>query len=81
VVIKLEPGNAGAYASRGLAFADNGQLNKAISDCTEAIRLDPKLGAAYHGRGRAYEKKGDKPKAAEDFAQAQKLGYQPLPKP
>ena len=67
----INPQDAEAYAMRG----EQGDFDKAIADCTEAIRLDPKWAEAYYDRGSAYEKKGDKAKAEADFAQAKKLGY------
>ena len=59
----------------GLHYMQEGEHDKAIADCTEAIRLDPKLAIAYYERGLVYQKKGEKAKADKDFAQAKKLGY------
>ena len=43
-----------AYANRGLAYANLGQLQRAIKDFDEAIRLDPRQAPAYAGRAFAH---------------------------
>ena len=51
-----------AYYSRGLAYYDKGDDDRAIADFNEAIRLDPKFAYAYSSRGLAYDHKGDSPR-------------------
>ena len=51
------------YLSRGTAYAEKGDLDKAIADFGEAIQNDPTLAAAYYRRADALQKKG-KPDAA-----------------
>ena len=63
--------------SRGLAYLNKGELDKAIADCTAAIRLDPDDGETYHHRGLAHQARGDRAKADADFAKARELGHQP----
>ena len=44
--LKLNPRNVHAYFARGCAWAERGDLEKAIADYNEAIRLDPNYVAA-----------------------------------
>jgi tetratricopeptide (TPR) repeat protein len=67
------------YHSRGTIYAKDGQLDKAISDFSDAIRLNPVYAEAYYDRGTAYTKKGEKPRAEEDFGRAKKLGWKERP--
>ena len=54
-----------------------GDLDRAIADCTEAFRLDPKYAIAYYNRGVVNERKGDGIAAKADYDRAKQLGYQP----
>jgi tetratricopeptide (TPR) repeat protein len=60
-------------AFRATAYANKGDLDKVIADCTEAIRLDPKFAAAYCNRAVAYGNKGDLSGALTDFSDAIRL--------
>ncbi len=51
-VIVLQPEDALDYASRGRAWEEMGQHDKAIADFTEAIKLDPKGAYYFNIRGR-----------------------------
>ena len=42
----------GVLFFRGNGYRTNGNADKAIADCTEAIRLDPSDAKAYCGRGK-----------------------------
>jgi tetratricopeptide (TPR) repeat protein len=44
-----------------------GDYDRAIADCTEAIRLDPKYAWAYSSRGHAFAAKGDFRSALADL--------------
>ena len=46
-----------------LAYANEGDLDRAIADFSEAIRLDPSPPAAFDDRGLAYRDKNDLDKA------------------
>jgi tetratricopeptide (TPR) repeat protein len=48
--------NADVYIHRGRAYANKGDLGKAIVDYNEAIRLNPRSAYAHHCRGVAYER-------------------------
>jgi len=70
--IRLDPNDAGAYPSRGLAYATLGQYEKAIEDLTEAIRLNPNA-FIYGSRGLAHATLGQYEKAIEDYTEAIRL--------
>jgi len=54
---------------------ENGDLDKAITDFTEAIRLDPSQCQGYYIRGLVYKLMGDIGKAEQDFARVKQLGH------
>ena len=62
-----------AYYSRGLAYYDKGDDDRAIAEFNEAIRLDPKFAYAYSSRGLAYDHKGDLDRADPDYNEAIRL--------
>jgi|GEM_PF-3619528 tetratricopeptide (TPR) repeat protein len=55
------------YICRGVAHAQNGDEDHAISDYSAAIDLDPKRALAYFNRGCAYERVSQEDRAIEDF--------------
>ncbi len=65
-----------AYNNRGIAWVDQGDLDHAIADYTEAIRLDPKHVKAFNNRGNAWRKKGDYDKDIADCNEAIRLDPQ-----
>ena len=56
-----------------MAYANKGDWDKAIADCSEAIRLNPKLAVVYGYRGFAYDSKGDYDNAIADYTEAIRL--------
>ena len=66
-----------AYSNRGLAYYNQGNVEKAIADLTIAIELDPAYAIAYYNRGFMFERLGDKENAEADYAKAKELGYEP----
>jgi Flp pilus assembly protein TadD len=50
-----------------------GEVDKVISDCSEAVRLDPKNASPYVGRGNALSHKGEYDKALSDYNEAIRL--------
>ena len=65
--LRTNPGNAGAYNDRGVAYKDKGDLDKALADYNQAIQLKPEYADAYSNRGNVYTAKGDWDKAIADF--------------
>jgi lipoprotein NlpI len=59
--------------SRGDAWCDKEEYDKAIVDFNEAIRLDPKFAFPYNNRGNAWKAKKDYDKALSDYSQAIRL--------
>jgi tetratricopeptide (TPR) repeat protein len=72
-LLALNPKDAVAYITRGIAYNAKGDLDRAIADYNEAIRLDPKDAVTYNNRGEAYEARNDPSHALADFDQALKL--------
>jgi len=66
---------AKAYALRGKAWKDMGDIDKAFKDLNRAIELDPDLGEAYFIRAQAYEIMGEMDKANADYKKGCKAGY------
>jgi tetratricopeptide (TPR) repeat protein len=64
--IRLNPGNACAFLSRGRAWHLKKDLDKAIADYNEAIRLEPENADAFQNRGRAWYSKCEYDKAIKD---------------
>ena len=46
-VLQIDPKNADAYVSRGIANLGKGNLDEAINDWNEAVRLNPNNAVAY----------------------------------
>jgi len=61
------PRSAEEYIFRGIDYADQGDLQSALADFTEAIRLNPKLTQAYYNRGVTYNKMERYDEAVQDF--------------
>jgi tetratricopeptide (TPR) repeat protein len=51
----------------------NGELNRAIADCTRAVELNPKYSLAFVSRGVAYGMKGEHDRAIADLDEAVRL--------
>ncbi len=65
---KAETGRklAGAYCSRGEAFTEKRDFDRAMTDLDEAVRIDPDYACAWTNRGRVYALKGDPDRAIAD---------------
>ncbi|MDH5508741.1 MAG: tetratricopeptide repeat protein [Nitrospinota bacterium] len=74
-VIKADPKYAPAYALRGKAKKDMGDVDAANKDLNKAIELDPKLGEAYYVRGQVHEIMGEMGKAQADYKMACGAGF------
>ena len=66
--------DADAYLKRGIAYAEKGQYDQAISDLNKALEINPRYAKAYVNRGSTYFKKGQYDKAWEDVYKVQDLG-------
>lgn len=75
LAIKESPKFAAAYALRGKASKDMGDVDTAVKDLNKAIELDPGQGEPYFVRGQANEINGEMKKAREDYANACAKGY------
>lgn len=56
--------------NRGLAYALEDDVDRAIKDFDTALRLNPRLAAAYHARGMALMKKNNLEDALKDLQEA-----------
>ncbi|MDH5638857.1 MAG: tetratricopeptide repeat protein [Nitrospinota bacterium] len=74
-VIKADPKYAPAYALRGKAKKDMGDVDAANNDLNKAIELDSKLGEAYYVRGQVHEIMGEMDKAEADYKKACGAGF------
>jgi tetratricopeptide (TPR) repeat protein len=68
--IKLRPWG---YERRGDAFAQKGDVARAIEEYTTATRFDPRNRSAFLSRGILYANNGDHDRAIQDFDQATRL--------
>lgn len=62
-----------AFTSRGLAFREKRQWDKAIADYDEALRINPHIAATLTNRGNAYYFKGQFDRAIKDYDEAIRL--------
>lgn len=70
LTIEADAGNARAYNNRGVCHFYLGDLDRAITDYTDAIRLDPAFAEAYKNRGGAWFYKKAYQDALADYSQA-----------
>jgi tetratricopeptide (TPR) repeat protein len=61
---------ADLYLNRGQLFAQQNQLQPAITDFTKAVELNPKNALAWYNRGNLYFQQKQLPQAAADFQKA-----------
>jgi tetratricopeptide (TPR) repeat protein len=62
-----------AYALRGLAYLDRGDIAHAIGDLNQAITLAPDFAPAYQNRGNAWYARGNYGQAMADYDQTIRL--------
>src|SRR5471030_1058487 len=72
-LIVANPRNASAFVSRGFAYNNKGDYDRAITDMNEALRLDPRNAVVFSNRGNAYFNKRDYDRAIADFSEAIRL--------
>lgn len=73
--IEQYPEMAKAFALRGKAKKDMGDLDNAFKDLNKAIELDPNLGEAYFVRAQTYEIMGEMDKAASNYKKGCSAGF------
>jgi len=71
--IKLQHDYADAYYTRGIAYGNVAQYQRAIEDYNEAIRLQPNDAVAYYNRGLMYANLGEYWRAIKDYDEAIRL--------
>lgn len=71
--ILILPGNGHLYASRGIAYRNMGEWQKAFEDYSRAIWFDPGDQELYLRRGYVLEMMGDKNRAFRDYNKALEL--------
>jgi lipoprotein NlpI len=62
-----------AFHNRAVAYLEKGDLDRAVTDYSEAIRIDPEDANALNGRGAAYRATGDLDRAGADYNEAIRL--------
>ena len=62
-----------AYALRGLAYLDRGDIAHAIADLNQAVALAPDFAPAYQNRGNAWYARGNFGQAIADYDETIKL--------
>lgn len=75
-VILLDSNYTEALINRSWAYAEQGQLDKALTDASRAILLSPNNALAYNNRAYTYELRDNLVKATEDYIKACDLSYQ-----
>jgi tetratricopeptide (TPR) repeat protein len=74
-VIRLAPGDANAYVSRGKAWERRGDHDRALADYDQAIRIDPGNSALFHERGRLWQRRGALDSALIDLDRAIRFSF------
>ena len=69
---------AATYTNRGIIYAANGQLDKAMKDHNEAVLLAPGMAKIYVNRGNVYHQTHEYPNALADYDKALELANVPL---
>jgi tetratricopeptide (TPR) repeat protein len=68
-----------AYVSRGEAYSEQGDHERAIADFTQALTLNPRHALAYYNRAVAWFFQHNYPKAWADVKRFQQMGGKPDP--
>src|SRR5580704_9126488 len=62
-----ENNDAKVYLDRGIAAANKGDLDLAISELDQALQIDPQLAQAFYSRGVIWGYKGNLDRAIADY--------------
>jgi tetratricopeptide (TPR) repeat protein len=68
--VSKSPRKARGYTSRGIAYKNVGNFDKAMCDYNKAIEIDPYYFEAYINRGNVYTERGDFDHAVFDYTKA-----------
>ena len=74
-----ESRGADFHIIRGLAYAEKGEFDQAISDYNMTLEINPRFADGYYGRGLAYYSRKEYDKSWDDIKKAQDLGHQVPP--
>ena len=66
--MQIDPNDADACISRGIAYISIAEFDRAIADFSRALQIDPNAADVYIQRGLAYDAKGDYDGAIADFS-------------
>ena len=66
----MDPKNADAFNTRGVAYAKKGDFDRALEDYNAAIRFNPLKAVFYANRGYIYEAQKRKKDAIDEFKHA-----------
>ena len=69
-----DPESADAYVRRGMRFAEQNDLERAVQNYDRALEIDPEHADAYYRRGGAFLRLKEWAKAKADLAAARKYG-------
>lgn len=69
---------AATHTNRGIIYAANGQLDRAMKDHNKAASLAPKMGKIYVNRGNVYHQTQEYVTALADYDRALELANVPL---
>lgn len=75
--IEVNPGHTDAYIGRGMAYEEQGRIDKAIADYLHALELKPKHINALMIVGNAFRRKGDFNAAVDYVERAQQYSKHP----
>jgi tetratricopeptide (TPR) repeat protein len=71
--IRRDPNDSFAFALRGRAWREEGELERALKDLNTAIRLDPKNATWYANRALVHDELDESTRALDDYDDAIKL--------
>jgi Flp pilus assembly protein TadD len=74
--VRRNPRLAGAYHGRGVAYAIQGDFDRALNDCEKAIRLNPAAPRFYRARGLILREIAEQTKARSDLRMSRQLSGQ-----
>jgi Flp pilus assembly protein TadD len=71
--VEIDPSNASAHSSRGVALMRKGDLALALQSLDRACELSPDNAAPFYNRGNVHRKAGNLDKAIDDYSRAIQL--------